>query len=82
LASLFKAILIASNVVFGECVYRSVSSHKRCPLNGLPLEISYKPSAEYTLIEISLGAVVIRHNTGGHDLAHMNSLFIMSIKKA
>jgi len=38
-------------------------------LNGLPLEISYKRSAECTLIEISLGVAVIRHTTGGHDLA-------------
>jgi len=70
LASLFKAILIASNVLFGECVCTSVSSHQRCPLNGLPLELSYKTSAEYTLIEISLGVAVIRHITDGHDITH------------
>ena len=80
MASLFKEILI--NALFGECVRTSVRSHRRCPFDGLPLQISYKASADYTLIEISLGVAVIRHTTGGHDLAHMSSLIIPSIKKA
>ena len=62
---LFKPILIASKALFGECVCPSVSSHQLFPVNGLPLEISYKPSAECTLIELSSAAAAIRRTIGG-----------------
>jgi hypothetical protein len=65
--SLFRAILIALNALFGGCVCPSLSLHQQCPVNGLSLEI-YTPGAEFTLIEISLGIAVIRLTTGGYDL--------------